>query len=139
VAWRVAGLVIAAMAAVAVLRIPAGAQVPITTSTTSSRPITSSTLKPTTTAAPTTAPSTTAKPRSTTTKPTTTTTQRPISTIPTPAANPATTTTVVAVSKHSGKFSPALTYFAFTGLLGGIGLLGLQWFLTRPGRHGWTL
>jgi hypothetical protein len=72
-------------------------------------------------------------------KPTTTTTEKPTTTIPTPAQTAPSTTTSTPISKHSGHFSPVFTYLAFLGVLAGIGLFVLQWFLTKPGRQGWTL
>jgi hypothetical protein len=132
------------LAATAMAVLPAAAQVTIpTTSTTTSRlpKPTSTTARPTTTQAPaaTIAPTpTTAKPKPTTsTAPPTT--ESPTTTIPTPVASPSTTEAIVPISRNSGHFSPALTVLALFGLLTGIGLLVLQWFLTRPGRVGWTL
>jgi hypothetical protein len=116
---------------------PARAQLPISTTTTT-KPATTTTRPVTSTSAAST--TTTAKPRPTTTRPKSTTTGRPTTTIPTPPpAAPTTTTTVVPRSKNSGKFSPVFTVLAFFGFLAAIGLLVLQWFLTKPGRHGWTL
>jgi hypothetical protein len=137
----------AALAALAVVSLallfgstpPARAQLPVTTTTSTTAKPTTTTSAPTTTttAAPTT---TTAKPRPTTTKPPTTVSTLPATTtIPTPAAVSTTTTAPTPISKHSGHFSPVFSVLAFMGLLGGLGLLALQWFLTKPGREGWTL
>ena len=138
-AWRLA--VLGVVAAVALLFVPAprgSAQVTVPSTTSSTKKPTTTTAAPTTTTA---APSTTttARPRPTTTRPLTTTTQRTTTTIATPTPEPTTTTTLTAVSNHSGRFSPVLTWLAVLGLLSGIGLLVLQWFLTKPGRQGWTL
>ena len=113
--------------------------IPSTTSTTS-RPNPTTTAKPaaTTTSAPT-GPTTTARPRSSTTAPPQTAPQRTTSTIPTPAPSPTTTEAPLPLSRHSGHFSPTLSVLAVFGLLAGLGLLAWQWFLTRPGRRGWTL
>lgn len=121
---------------------PAGAQVTIPTSpTTTTRRQTTTTQPATTTTAPGGggAVTTTTRRGATTTAPTTTAPPRTTSTIPTPAPSPATTAAPEPLAKHSGRFSPVFSWLFALGLLSGIGLLVLQWFLTRPGRHGWTL
>lgn len=131
-------LVLAAFAALVFLATtPARAQLPLSTTTSSTASSTTTTAPPTTTTAPP-ATTTTAKPRPTTTK-APTTTEKATTTIPTPAAVSTTTTTIVPISKHSGHFSPVFSVLAFVGFVGGFGLLVLQWFLTKPGREGWTL
>ena len=118
---------------------PVAAQLPIrTTTTTTARPTTSTTARQTTTTAPGPTTTTTAKPKPTTTaKPTTT--EKPTTTIATPAQVSSTTTTTAPIASHNGHFSPFLSVLAIGGLVSGFGLLVLQWFLTKPGREGWTL
>lgn len=123
---------------------PAGAQVTIPTSSTTSttRPRTTTTTRPATT---TTAAgggqgaTTTTRRGATTTAPPTTAPARTTSTIPTPATSPPTTAAPEPEPKHSGHFSPAYTWLFAIGTIGFLGLLALQWFLTKPGRQGWTL
>ncbi|HZQ27961.1 MAG TPA: hypothetical protein VFA94_09695 [Acidimicrobiales bacterium] len=142
IALLVAGLI----GVVLVATSPALAQVPTTPTTSTTRAITTSTTaapttstaKPTTTttAAPTT--STTKKP-TTTTRATATTTQQPsLTTIPTPVVQ-ATTTTTPHVTPQSGQISPLFIVLSAAGFALALGLFAVQWFLTRPGRSGWTL
>jgi cell division protein FtsN len=135
----VAAVLIAA--GLVVLASPVHAQLPIrtTTTTTARATSTTSTTAKSTTTTPSSIPATTAKPRPTTTRPTTTTTQQTTTTIATPAQAATTTSTTAPISRHSGHFSPLFSVLAFAGVLSGMGLLVLQWFLTKPGREGWTL
>lgn len=134
-------LVLIAVVGGALVAPPVDAQVEITTTTTTTtqpRETTTTTRPPSTTTTAKRAPATT-----TTRRPATTTTTAPpktTTTIATPA--PTTTSTSIEVeplSRHSGDISPVFTWLAVLGLLSGIGLLVLQWHLTRPGREGWTL
>lgn len=119
---------------------PAAAQVTIPTSSTTSstRPTTTTTRPTTSTSAAPGATTTTAR-RATTTAPPSTAPPRTTSTIPTPATSTPTTAAPEPEPKHSGHFSPLYSWLFGLGLLSGLGLLGLQWLLTRPGRQGWTL
>jgi hypothetical protein len=118
---------------------PAAAQVTIPTSSTTSstRPTTSTTRPATSTTAAPGATTTTRRPA--TTAPPSTAPPRTTSTIPTPATSTPTTAAPEPEPKHSGRFSPLYSWLFGLGLLSGFGLLVLQWFLTRPGRQGWTL
>jgi len=132
--------VLAALAGLVLVMWPADAQVPITSSTTSTtrKPTTTTTKPPSTTSttkAPATGPTTTRRPSTTTT----TAPQRTTTTIATPAPAPTTTAVPTPVSRHTGDFSPVFTWLTVLGLVAFVGLLALQWFLTRPGRQGWTL
>lgn len=89
--------------------------------------------------------STTSPRPSTTVRRTTTSSSLPPSTtlftVPTPAETPAgpAGTPTAAPRTGSGEISDAYALLSLFGFLVVIGLLGLQWYLTRPGRRGWTL
>lgn len=61
-------------------------------------------------------------------------------TVPTPAETPAGPATPTAAPKTgNGEISGFYALLSGFGFLAVIGLLALQWYLTRPGRRGWTL
>lgn len=143
-AATVSGLAPPALAQISTTASTARPTTTVIPTTTDPPPSTTPTTKPTTTtterSTTTKAPATTAAPRSTTTAKDerAPTTARP--TIPGPGDDgsgpPA---TFAQRGPHSGSMSPVLTWLSALGLLGGLGMLAGQWFLTRPGRDGWTL
>lgn len=114
---------------------------PSTTILPTTEPPPSTTAPPTTQRPSTTAgPSTTRPPRTSTTKPgATSSTAR--ATLPPPSVQGGGPPDTFAARRPppSGRMSPVLAWLGGVGLLTGFGLLALQWFLTKPGRHGWTL
>lgn len=131
----------------------AGAQIVSTTEPppTTEPPTTNPPTVPTT-SAPTTAPPTTQPPRPTTTRPrarptttargaTTTVVKTTTSlTLPTASTTPPPTTPPPPLDEpHSGEFPPLFPMLSGIGLAVAAGAVGLQWFLTRPGRTGRTL
>ena len=133
--------------------LPAGAQVvptdppptdPPTTRPPTTRPPTTQppTTEPPVTEAPTTAatapPST--RPRTATTKVTTTTigTTTSLTLLPPPSVRPQDPEAPPIGSEQSDHLSSVFVWLSILGFLTAIGLLVSQWFLTRPGRRGWT-
>jgi cobalamin biosynthesis Mg chelatase CobN len=62
-----------------------------------------------------------------------------IFTVPTPAATPSGVSPSAAPRTGTGQISGTFAVLSIVGFVVVAGLLGLQWFLTRPGRRGWTL
>jgi hypothetical protein len=58
---------------------------------------------------------------------------------PLPATVPPPVTLPLTTGTQSGSISPIFSIFSGFGLFVLAALLGTQWFLTRPGRHGPTL
>jgi hypothetical protein len=123
---------------------PAGAQVvttqpPITQPPTTQPPVTD----PPATEPPTTPPPapTTTRPRTSTTRSTTTVpaTTTSIRLLPPPSVAPQDPTAAPIGSKQSDHISSFFVWLSVLGFVVMIGLLVAQWFLTRPGRRGWTI
>jgi hypothetical protein len=84
---------------------------------------------------------TTARPRSTTSRPTTTVpaTTTSITLLPPPSVAPQDPTAAPIGTTQSDHISSAFVWMSILGFLLFVALLVSQWFLTRPGRRGWTL
>ena len=123
---------------------PAGAQVvttqpPVTQPPTTQPPVTDPpATEPPTTPVP--APSAT-RPRTSTTRSTTTVpaTTTSIRLLPPPSVAPQDPTAAPIGSKQSDHISSVFVWLSILGFVVMIGLLVTQWFLTRPGRRGWTI
>ena len=125
---------------------PAAAQVVTTDPPPTTQPPT--TLPPTTqppvTEPPVTEPATTAPPttraRPGTTRVTTTTigTTTSLTLLPPPSVRPQDPQAAPIGSEQSDRLSSFFVWLSILGFLTAIGLLVSQWFLTRPGRRGWT-
>ena len=123
---------------------PASAQVattqpPITQPPTTQPPVTEPPVtQPPTTPVP--APTTT-RPRSTTTRSTTTVpaTTTSLRLLPPPSVAPQDPTAAPIGTTQSDHISSVFVWFSVLGFLLAVVLLVSQWFLTRPGRRGWTI
>ena len=62
-----------------------------------------------------------------------------IFTVPTPEATPTGVAPAAAPKTGTGQISGTYALLSLFGFVAVAGLLGLQWYLTRPGRRGWTL
>jgi hypothetical protein len=62
-----------------------------------------------------------------------------IFTVPTPASTPSGVTPSAAPKTGTGQISGTFAVVSLLGFVVALGMLGLQWYLTRPGRRGWTL
>ena len=93
---------------------------------------------PPTTPAP--APATT-RPRSSTTRPTTTVpaTTTSLRLLPPPSVAPQDPTAAPVGTTQSDHISSVFVWLSILGFVLFVALLGSQWFLTRPGRRGWTI
>jgi hypothetical protein len=91
---------------------------------------------PTTVPAPTTTRPRTSTTRSSTTVPATTTSIR---LLPPPSVAPQDPTAAPIGTTQSDHISSFFVWLSILGFVVMIGLLVSQWFLTRPGRRGWTL
>lgn len=127
---------------------PASAQV-VSTDPPTTRPPT--TLPPTTQPPPppVTEPATTAVTAPPTTRPRVSTTRSATSTsiatttthtlLPPPSVAPQDPQASPVGSEQSDHLSGVFVVLSILGFVTGIGLLGSQWYLTRPGRQGWTI
>ncbi|MDQ1373119.1 MAG: hypothetical protein QOJ09_457 [Actinomycetota bacterium] len=82
------------------------------------------------------------RPRSSTTRNTTSTTAGPTTThslLPAPAVAPQDPAVPPTGSTQSDRISSFFYVLSILGFATAIALLTAQWFLTRPGRRGWTL
>jgi hypothetical protein len=147
---RIAGVVVMWVALVTVVAWagPAAAQV-----TTAPQPTTTAVLRTTTTAPPNTEPppdttavtappttrarASTTAPRGTTTTTVGTTTTHTL--LPPPSIAPQDPGAPPTGSTQSGQISSVFYVLSILGFVTAIALLAAQWFLTRPGRRGWTL
>jgi hypothetical protein len=138
---RVAVLVVLLWAATAA---PAFAQVVTTQPPVTQPPVT----QPPVTEPPVTEPPTTAVPAPTTTRPRTSTTRSsttvPATTtsirlLPPPSVAPQDPQAAPIGSKQSDHISSFFVWLSILGFVLAIALLVSQWFLTRPGRRGWTI
>jgi hypothetical protein len=102
-----------------------------------------STQPPVTEPPATVAPPTTARPRSSTTRPGSTTTGVTTTTtirlLPPPSVAPQDPSAAPVGSTQSDHISSVFVWLSILGFVTTVGLLVGQWFLTRPGRRGWTI
>ena len=84
---------------------------------------------------------TTARPRSTTSRPTTTVpaTTTTVRLLPPPSVAPQDPAAAPVGTTQSDHISSAFVWMSILGFALAVALLVSQWFLTRPGRRGWTL
>ena len=123
---------------------PAGAQVVTTDPPPTTQPPTTQppATQPPVTESPTTAATVppTTRPRPATTRVTTTTigTTTSLTLLPPPSVRPQDPALARTGSEQSDHLSSFFVWLSILGFLTAIGLLVSQWFLTRPGRRGWT-
>jgi hypothetical protein len=102
--------------------------------------------EPPTTEPPTTLPPTSEAPTTTRARPSTTrgststvASTTTITLLPPPSIQPADPEQPPPGSTQSDEISPVFLWLSVIGFATGVALLGAQWFLTKPGRRGWTL
>jgi hypothetical protein len=117
-----------------VTTLPPATQPPTTQPPVTEPPVT----EPPTTPVP--APTTT-RPRSSTTRSTTTVpaTTTTVKLLPPPSVAPQDPTAAPVGTTQSDHISSVFVWMSILGFVFFVGMLVSQWFLTRPGRRGWTL